>query len=91
MPSAKIEMAKEGSEGAGAELEASADSERWWGSGPDISTPTKTSTSKLMTLLKVSVELATDMCEHAESGRDRTGMPGEPSTSVLVCSWGTLL
>ena len=50
----------------------------------DISTAS-TWTSKLITLLNDSAELANDMCEHTEGGRDKTGTLGWPSVTIMVC------
>jgi len=82
-PSAKPEMANQETVDWGAEFPTSA--ERPDDSG--VSTATIL-TSKLNALESVPVELANDICECAEGGRDKTGKLGELFGSTLVCRVG---
>lgn len=50
----------------------------------DVSTAS-TGMSKLITLLNDSDELANDMCEHTEEGRDKTGTLRWSSVMIVVC------
>jgi hypothetical protein len=58
--------------------------------GDSLVSTFETLTSKLMTLLKLSVELINDICEHAEDGRNETDTLRGSSTSILVCGQGVL-
>lgn len=49
------------------------------------------STSKLRVLLNVSMELAIEIWEHAEDGRDKFGAPREECDSAPVRNWVWLL